>query len=265
MNKITYESTLSELQSDVTAKQAEAMKAADKVTKFVEIFGEGAEAASFTIGPPKGKPGRKPKDKTADPKDSPEPAAPKGKPGRKPKPKDESAADPKPKGKPGPKPKVAGLSRAAEGRRQVANGERPKLHDAMAVTAGDRIVNADTLFEEMQVLGWLPNSSDPRGYISYTFSSAKEVFEKVPAKGRGFYRVVSSYEAPAALVAQKNAKGSTPKASSDEDTKAESEVTAAPVEDEAPVAAPKAAVVKRKSTDDVLKDAGLDLGGPFGG
>jgi hypothetical protein len=264
MNKITYESTLSELQAEVATKQAEAVKAADKVTKFVEIFGDGSSASAAPAAAPKGKPGRKPKAATEDATSTPEPVKPKGKPGRKPKAKDESAAD--------PKPKVAGMSRAAEGRRQVANGDRPKLHDAMAVTAGDRIVNADTLFTEMKEMGWLPFSDNPRGYISYTLSSAKETFEKVPAKGRGFYRVVSSYEAPPALVAQKLAKGSSPKAavepvkaSSDEDKKAESEVKAAPVEDEAPATTPKASVVKRKSTDDVLKDAGLELGGPFGG
>jgi hypothetical protein len=80
-------------------------------------------------------------------------------------------------------------NRAAVGRREVADGRRPKIRDAMVTVMGTNIMNALSIYEDLKVRDWLPNSSNPRAYIAYLLSSFSETFERVPSKGRGYYRV----------------------------------------------------------------------------
>lgn len=135
----------------------------------------------------------------------------KAKPGPKPKAAVKVKASAK---KPGPKPKVAkkvkakakakakgkSVSRAAQGRREVASGKRPPIKDVIAKVLGKRVLHANEVYEAIKAKGQLPNSHDPRGYIGYLLSASKVVvtragketevqqFERVPEKGRGFYK-----------------------------------------------------------------------------
>ena len=140
---------------------------------------------------PKGKPGRKPKAKveaaTTEPKV-------RKKPGRKPKAETEAKpaakaakAPAKTPGKRGPKPRKG----AAEGRRAVAEGLRPPIKDAIAKVMGGKTMSIDDIFEGLKAKSWLPNSSEPRQYISYLLSTSKDRFERVQG-ARGVYRPVSS-------------------------------------------------------------------------
>lgn len=88
-------------------------------------------------------------------------------------------------------------SRAAQGRRDVAAGLRPKIKQAMMLVMGDRTTNASVIYEELKVRDWLPNSNDPRAYIAYLLSSLKDAFERVEGRGRGFYRVRPAETTPA--------------------------------------------------------------------
>jgi hypothetical protein len=122
------------------------------------------------------------------------------KPGPKPK---VHAAGVKTGKKPGPKPKAAKASkakggakastRAAEGRRQVAQKLRPPIKDVIAKVLGKRVMNSQEVYEAIKEKGQLPNSNDPRGYIGYLLSASKDkagnpLFERVATKGRGFYK-----------------------------------------------------------------------------
>jgi hypothetical protein len=116
------------------------------------------------------------------------------------KPAKKAAAKAKPakvKAKAAPKGKP---SRAAQGRREVANGDRPPIKKAIAKVLGKRVMHANDVYEAIKEKGQLPNSHDPRGYIGYLLSASKvtvkragkdvEVpqFERVHEKGRGFYK-----------------------------------------------------------------------------
>lgn len=83
---------------------------------------------------------------------------------------------------------------AAEGRRAVARGDRPVLKDAMEQVMGRHEMSADEVILGLQAKGWLPNSGNPKQYISYMLSSTKDVFEPVR---RGIYRVLPSIAAAA--------------------------------------------------------------------
>lgn len=83
-------------------------------------------------------------------------------------------------------------NRAAEGRRAVLAGERPTLKDAMKQVMGSRTMNSQEVYDALKAKGWLPNSTEPKNYIGYSLSSMKDHFERVPDKGRGFYRVRGS-------------------------------------------------------------------------
>lgn len=206
----------------------------------------------------KGKPGPKPKAK-------PEvEAAPKvkGKPGPKPKAKPEVA--PKPKGKPGPKPKAEkakpgpkpkaekvkqakeSSNRASEGRAAVASGSRPPIKKAIAQVMGDKVMHASEVFEALKAKNWLPNSSDPRTYIAFVLSSNKEIFARVPERGRGYYQVD-----PDAFKESAEAKPEAPKAKP-EAPKAKPEAPKA--------AAPKAKKVEKTNSDAILAEAGIGPG-----
>ncbi len=135
------------------------------------------------------------------------PSSGKAKPGPKAK-AVKAVAKPKAK-KPGPKAKAAAKpakaekknqSRAAQGRREVASGKRDPIKGVIAKVLGKRVMHANQVFEAIKAKGQLPNSHDPRGYIGYLLSASKitvkqgskevEVhqFERVPEKGRGFYK-----------------------------------------------------------------------------
>ena len=118
-----------------------------------------------------------------------------------PKPKAVKAAG-KTRGKPGPKPKATtkaktkgNNSRATQGRRAVAQGLRPPIKKAMIEVCGKKTMNASEMYEALNAKGWLPDSNDPRAYISYLFSSLKDSFERVEGKVRGYYRVRDSVTA----------------------------------------------------------------------
>jgi hypothetical protein len=146
----------------------------------------------------------------------------------------ETQASPKVKAKPGPKPKAAsaakktaapttkaaGKSRAAEGRREVLSGKRPPIKETITKVLGNRVMNAVQVYEAIKAKGQLPNSNDPKSYIGYLLSGSKitddkgqsvSLWERVPEKGRGFYKnrgveVTSSKKAaPAAKTAKKAA------------------------------------------------------------
>lgn len=124
-----------------------------------------------------------------------------------------------PRRKPGPKPGVAKApktprtqvtsdNRAAEGRRAVARGDRPKIKDALIQVMASDVVNSLTIFERLTANGWLPNANDPRQYISYVLSSTKDkagnpVFERVQSAGRGYYRVFGTKQAKVSKPATK--------------------------------------------------------------
>ena len=82
-----------------------------------------------------------------------------------------------------------GASPAAEGRRAVAEGLRPPIKEALAKILGGKTMSIDEIFDGLKAKSWLPNSSDPRQYISYLLSTSKTRFERVASAGRGFYRV----------------------------------------------------------------------------
>jgi hypothetical protein len=126
-------------------------------------------AATDTTAEPKvrKKPGPKPKAK-AEPKTTNKVA------------KTETKAEPK---KRGPKPRKG----AAEGRRAVAEGLRPPIKDAIQKVMSGKAMSIDDIFEGLKAKSWLPNSSEPRQYISYILSTSKDRFERVVGS-RGVYK-----------------------------------------------------------------------------
>ena len=131
-----------------------------------------------------------------------------------------------------------GQSLAAEGRRAVAEGKRPPIKDAIGKIMGSKTMSIDDIFEGLKAKSWLPNSSEPRQYISYLLSTSKDRFERVASAGRGFYRAKSA------------------------DTKVEPAPKADP--------APKAEVAPKAdnhvpSTDEILANAGVLGNAVFGG
>lgn len=157
------EAALTRLQADLQQAQAVVQQSRDKLAKFDEIIGGDA--------PVRRKPG-------------PKPGAKRGRPAKA---KAETTAS-------RPKKKAEGGSRAVEGRRAVARGERPTIKDAIIQVIGGDVCNAIEVYERLHAKGWLPNATEPRQYISFVLSSTKSkdgkpVFERVQGKGRGYYRV----------------------------------------------------------------------------
>ena len=105
--------------------------------------------------------------------------------------------------------KVAPSAHIAEGRRAVAEGVRPPIKEAIATVMGDRTMTIDEIFEGLRAKNWLPNSNEPRQYISYLLSTSKERFERVRSAGRGVYRGKTTAEvetAPKAPTVRKRIK-----------------------------------------------------------
>ncbi len=102
----------------------------------------------------------------------------------------------KPRGRPA-KVREEATTNAVAGRREVLDSKRPKLKEAITRILKDKIMDATMIYEKLNAKGWLPNSGDPRLYISQFLSSHKDDFDKVPSK-RGFYRVAAAKTTEAA-------------------------------------------------------------------
>jgi hypothetical protein len=87
-------------------------------------------------------------------------------------------------------------NRAAEGRRAVLAGERPSLKDGIRQVMGSKVMSTQEVYDALKAKGWLPNSNDPKGYVGYTLSADKKSFDRVPDKGRGFYRLKEDIATP---------------------------------------------------------------------
>ena len=122
---------------------------------------------------------------------------------------------------------------AAKGRAEVKAGLRPTIKEAMTQVMGDKTMNAAEIYDLLKAKNWLPSANDPRGYIAYLLSSMKDRFERVPDKGRGYYRVLKG-AAPAVAAAKPNGKKAAPAAKG------------------------------KKSTDKILEEAGVNSGEAFG-
>lgn len=138
---------------------------------------------------------------------------------------------------------------AAQGRREVASGKRPKIKEAMVLIMGDRVMNADGIVAELASRGWTPKSKNPKVYISYLLSSIKDqdqkLFDKVPGQ-RGFYKVRAD-------VVQSGLTSSSDDTDSEEETAPEVETKAAP-----PAVVEEPTVeIEEDDTDAILADVGL--------
>lgn len=140
-----------------------------------------------------------------------------------------------------------------------AKGERPTLVEAIKIVMGNKTMNAEAVLAALTEKGWAPGAQDKKTYTSYLLSSNKDIFGRVPEKGRGFYCVLDQVKAPAKAEAPKAEKKA-------EASKAEAEAPKAEAKAEAPKAEKKPA--KDKTADDkILADLGVkspDAANPFG-
>lgn len=79
-------------------------------------------------------------------------------------------------------------NKISEGKQAVSRGERPKMKEAVATVIGKGQMSANEVVDALKTRGWLPDSENPRQYMSYVLSTHKDVFETV---GRGIYKVKS--------------------------------------------------------------------------
>ena len=85
--------------------------------------------------------------------------------------------------------------RQLQGRQEVLEQKRPTLRQALLSVLGNATMNITTLMGGLEAKGWLPRSRKPREQVAASLSQMKKVgstdlqFERVPTKGRGFYRV----------------------------------------------------------------------------
>jgi hypothetical protein len=158
------------------------------------------------------KPGFKRQIKAGAARPGPKPAATRGKPG--PKPRKQLQASPKKR------------TNAAAGRREVLENKRPKLKDAITRILKDSTMNASMIYEKLHAKGWLPNSNEPRVYIAQFLSANKDVFERVPAKGRGFYRAAAVKANPTTTKTETVAHPAAPSVSDTDATLAEAGIIA---------------------------------------
>lgn len=233
----TKKALLSGLKENVEAAKAAYEAAVAEFTKFSEVVR--AEGITLEAAP-------KPAPVKPIAKASPQPAA-------KPAPKAVSAkaapAKKAPAKKAAPAKKVAPAkaapkaaakapakgkdnAAAAKGRAEVKAGLRPTIKEAMTQVMGDKTMNAAEIYDLLKAKNWLPSANDPRGYIAYLLSSMKDRFERVPDKGRGYYRVLKG--AAPAVAAKPNGKKAAPAAKG------------------------------KKSTDKILEEAGVNSGEAFG-
>jgi outer membrane biosynthesis protein TonB len=239
---------LSGLKENVDAAKAAYEAAVAEFTKFSEIVGtEGITLEPVKAAPvveaPKAAPAKAPVKKAAPAKKTAAKAAPVKVPAKKATkapakaapakvaPAKKTKAAPAKKTKAAPAKKTAAKAKdhtlAAKGRAEVKAGLRPAIKDAMTQVMADKTMNAAEIHTLLAEKSWLPSANDPRAYIGYLLSSFKDRFERVPEKGRGFYRV----------------KG----------TKAETKSNGA-----------KKVKADKKGTDKILEEAGVADGTAFG-
>jgi ribonuclease E len=161
--------------------------------------------------------------------------------------------------KPAKAAKPAKEVKAAKAEKPAKTGDRPTLVEAIKIVMGNKVMNAEAVLAALTEKGWAPGAQDKKTYTSYLLSSNKDVFERVPDKGRGFYRV-----------ADVKVKAAAPKAEAKAEVKAEAPKAEAKAE--AKVEAPKAEAPKAKkdkaADDKILADLGVtapDAANPFGG
>lgn len=82
-----------------------------------------------------------------------------------------------------------GMSRAADGRRDVASGKRPAIKQACAQVLGNETLDTKEVVARLEQNGWMPNTNNPSGYINFVLSSAAKKGDTFERVGRGQYRV----------------------------------------------------------------------------
>jgi len=243
----TKKALLSGLKENVEAAKAAYEAAVAEFTKFSEVVraeGITLEAAPKPapvkpIAKASPQPAAKPAPKAVPAKAAPAKKAPakKAAPAKKVAPAKAApkAAAKAPAKKPAAKAPAKGKDNAAaaKGRAEVKAGLRPTIKEAMTQVMGDKTMNAAEIYDLLKAKNWLPSANDPRGYIAYLLSSMKDRFERVPDKGRGYYRVLKG-AAPAVAAAKPNGKKAAPAAKG------------------------------KKSTDKILEEAGVNSGEAFG-
>lgn len=83
-----------------------------------------------------------------------------------------------------------------EGLRQVSQGERPPLKEAISIVMGGDICNSKTLLMRLKRKGWAPNAKNPRNYISIVLANNKDVFERTDRRGHYSLKARSNRDAP---------------------------------------------------------------------
>jgi hypothetical protein len=74
------------------------------------------------------------------------------------------------------------------GQEAVARGERPPFKKAIMMVLDKRTMNATQIVEALKAKKWMPESSDPRQYVSYMLSTnTPDTFQRTDK--RGFYEV----------------------------------------------------------------------------
>ena len=68
-------------------------------------------------------------------------------------------------------------------------GAKPRAIDAVEMVIGTGTMNAAEVLKALEEKGWLPDSTDPKTYVSFILSQNKPKFERDPSKGRGYYRI----------------------------------------------------------------------------
>ena len=71
-----------------------------------------------------------------------------------------------------------------------ANGEKLTFKDKIRIVMGRQVMSAGEVVGKLEEKGWLPESNNPQQYVSTVLGSTKDMFERVPEKGRGYYRAM---------------------------------------------------------------------------
>lgn len=85
-------------------------------------------------------------------------------------------------------------NRTTQGRREVAQGKRPCLGEALRSVIGDDAVDTQTIIARLREKGWLPSSANQVAYIGHFLSTRSHpddphrLFDRVKGQ-RGWYRV----------------------------------------------------------------------------
>ncbi len=153
------------------------------------------------------KPGPKPGSKRVKAEAAPATTKTRKKPGPKPKKEKAAKVAKVAKATTGAKRSPAAKSRAAEGRRAVASGDRPPIKVAIQQVMGDEILGGDEVLARLEKKGWVPNAKEPRKYVGYLLSASREFFEAVPGR-RGFYHSKAAGKSSTSTAPKKSKKAS---------------------------------------------------------